>query len=240
MSLSEIDQAFASLIDKSAEMLNIAHPRTDFSELIPVKPEPRVEIDFNLITTITGNQKQRYHQEYQALYSELKRFEPRALTFSALEPGQGVTFTATNIARLWADEDKDKKILLLEFYNGFSGSEYENYKDEKAQAINEPQSLEDAIGFIESDNLYILSIRSAAAKTDIGEFWQRLKSSFDLIIIDAAPKGFNILTDQAISLSTGVILITAQKPDPVHIKTFERETKELSGRFLGVILNAME
>ncbi len=240
MNLSEIDQAFASLIDKSAEMLNIAHPRTDFTDLIPVKIEPRIAVDFDLVSTIESNGKPKYHREYQALFSELKRFEPDVITFSSLEPGQGVTFTATNIARLWAEENKDNKILLLEFYNGFSGSEYDNHKDEKARAINEPQSLEDALGYIESDNLYVLSTRSAAVKTDIAEFWQRLKASFDLIIIDAAPKGFNILTDKAIGLSTGVILITAQKPDPVHIKTFERETKELNGRFLGVILNAME
>ena len=240
MGVPEIDQAFSTLIDKSVELLHIAEPTTAFSKLIPVKPVKRLELDFKLLCKIATLPRPLYTREYQALFTELKRFEPTVLTFSSIEPGQGVTFTATNIARLWAQEEKEKKILLLEFYNGFSGIEYANPKDEEAQTVNDPQLLEEYLTNSPEDNLYLLSVHSSSIKTDIEEFWSRLTSSFDLIIIDAAPKNFNIMTDTIINRSTGVILISSQKPDPVNVKVFQEEVKELKGRFLGVVMNAMD
>ena len=239
MSVHEIDLAFTALIDKSAELLNMARPQTSFNTLKPVKIIPRLEIDFELIASIESDSKPYYTNEYNALFSELKRYEPSVLTFSSIEPGQGVTFTATNIARLWAREE-NKKILLLEFCNGFSGCIYPIITDEEALTITNPQKIEEYISYASEDNLYLLSLRSSSIKSNIDEFWNRLTSSFDLIIVDASPSGFNIMADQAISRSTGVILISSQKPDPVNIKVFEKNTKELGGRFLGVILNAMD
>ena len=240
MSVPEIDQAFSTLIDKSVELLHIAEPDTAFSRLIPVKPVKRLELAFNSILEIDSLHKPLYNNEYQGLLTELKRFEPSVITFSSIEPGQGVTFTATNIARLWAQEESEKKILLLEFYNGFSGMEYSNTRDEEAVTISDPQLLEEYLTNASEDKLYLLSLRSSKVKTDIEEFWTRLTSSFDLIIVDAAPKNFNIMTDNIISRSTGIILISATKPDPVKVKVFQEEVKELKGRFLGVVMNAME
>ena len=239
MGVHEIDLAFTALIDKSAELLDMARPQTNFNALKPVKITPRVEIDFNLISSVESGNKAHYTNEYKALFSELKRFEPSVLTFSSLEPGQGVTFTSTNIAKLWAREE-GKKVLILEFCNGFSGCKYPITVDEESETITNPQKIEEYISYVTDDNLYLLSLRSSNIKSDIDEFWNRLASSFDLIIVDASPSGFNIMTDQVISRSTGIILVSSQKPDPVNIKVFEKNTKELGGRFLGVVLNAID
>ncbi len=240
MGVKEVDKAFTAMIDMSGEILNIGRPRTKFSALKTVIPTPpRIQVDFEIVETIESLNTPVLEKEYLPLFTELKRFEPSALTFSSIEPGQGVTFTARNIARLWAKEES-KKILLLEFYNGFSGSEYSNIQDEDGDVFSNSQLLEEYLSYAQEDNLYLYSVRSSSINVDIGEFWQRVSSSFDLIIIDAAPKGFNIMTDKAIERSTGVIMISSQKPDPVNVKVFERETKELGGRFLGVILNAVD
>ncbi len=238
MGVKEVDIAFTSMINMSAELLKMSQPRTTFTSL---KPRPkRLQLAFDRLQDIASPAAAIPSQEYQALLSELRRFEPSVLTLSALEPGQGVSFTATNIARLWAEAQPERKILLLEFYNGSSGCEYDIIPDETGQAVSDPQLLEEYIACSPEDNLYLLSIHAASIMSRFDDFFERLQASFDLLIIDAAPKGYNIMTDEAISRSTGVILISAVKPDPVRVKAFTEEVKELSGRFLGVVLNAID
>lgn len=240
MGVGEVDNAFMVMIDMSAELLNIGRPEVPFEALKRPEPVvPKSSIDFEMVTAAQVDNPAIYHDEYLPLQTELKRFEPEVLLFSSLEPGQGVSFSAGNIARLWGKETSEK-VLLLEFYNGSTCDKYNNPVDEDAEAIRDAALLEEYLVQLENENVYVYSVRSAAVKEGFAQFWEIVKNSFDLIIIDSAPLGFNIMTEKLFSLSTGVIMITAHKPDPVHVQFFEKEVKENDGRFLGVVLNAIE
>ena len=239
MGVKEIDNAFMAMIDKSAELLNIGKPEAAFSMLKqPEIKEVKSEVDFTRIIELAVTEKELYQEDYLPLLTELKRFEPDSLMFSALEPGQGVSFTARNIARLWREDGK--KVLLIEFYNGFSGSCYDNPLDEKAEAVKNNDILEDYLVQLENENVYLYSVRASAIKNGFIEFWQILQNSFEMIIVDAAPQGFNIMADRLFSSVTGVIMISSHKPDPVLVQSFEKEVKENQGRFFGIVMNAVD
>lgn len=240
MGVKEVDQAFMSMIDMSAELLQIGKPETAFSLLKqPEIIEVKSSVDFELIDTVHADDCRLYEDEYLPLLTELKRFEPDSLLFSSLEPGQGVSFTAGNIARIWA-ADTQIKVLLLELYNGTSGSSYNNPADKEAAGISDNLLMENYLVQLEDENVFVYSVRAAAVKDGFDEFWQILKNSFDMIIIDAAPQGYNIMTEKLSGLATGAIMITSRKPDPILVQSFEQNTKNSSGRFLGVVMNAME
>lgn len=235
---SEVDRAFAALIEASAELLAQGRARTPFSVL---RPQPkRIGLDFDRVRStpemehpLTPEQK----EGYSALYRELNRFEPRALLFTSPEPGQGVSFTAHNLARMWSSQ-QGRKVLLLELYNGGSGLSYE--LPEGAPAAQRPQELEDYIFRCPDNGLYLFSGHATQSGGMEGETWQRLQASFDLIVADCSPFWHNALAAKLAAKTDGVIFICSRPPAKPVVDRLERDLDAAGARFIGVIMNAVD
>lgn len=233
---NDVDQAFAALIEGSAELLTIGKARTPFAAL---RRQPkRLELDFARIPSMNGPAlEEEVRREYAVLHQELSRFEPGVLLFTSAEPAQGVSFTAHNLARMWSAE-RNMRVLLLELYNGASGLDYD--LPAGAPAARDPQKLEETIRRCAGSGLYLLSAHTPQAGGMSGEAWLRLSSSFDRIILDCSPFWHNAAAAKFAPLADGVALISTHAPAKPVIDRFERELNGCGARFLGVIMNAVQ
>lgn len=232
--VNEVDRAFGALIQESEELLARGRARTPFSAL---RRQPqRLELDLAGIEEVQAPElSERARKEYAQLHRELTRFEPRALLFTSPEPGQGVSFTAHNLARMWCAK---KKVLLLELYNGQSGLEYE--LPEGALAVACPQRAEEILRRCPASGLYLLSAHAPEAGGIQGELWLRLRSSFDLIVVDCSSFWHNALAAPLAPLTDGVILVCGHPPVKPVLDRLERDLYAMDGRFIGVIMNAVD
>ncbi len=236
-----LDKAFATMIEQSASILSLGRPMKRFEELLP-KPEPlaRFECDFDLVVPVekeAGEISTEKFNVYHPLVEELKRFEPQVTMITALEPGQGVTYTAHHIARLWSD-DPLKKTLLLELYNGMSGLDYYLPQVEARALAADSQKLEGCLRYSDVADLYLLSLHSAGGAGFTGEVFSRIKASFETVIIDCGPYWHNSLASKLAPLSDGVVLISSHKPDTDLVRRFNDELVGNDARFMGVLMNA--
>lgn len=235
---NKIDIAFGNMIARSEELLDIGRPRVKFSALRPCPK--RLECDLAAVSVLGTPGRplsDRAFSEYSALLGELKRFEPGVLLFTSAEPGQGVSFTAHNIARLWSD-DGTQRILLVEFYNGESGLPYELPHTEGAQLVRQPQDIEQYMRRCPHSGLYLLSCHAPGATGFTGEPWLRISSTFDLVIIDCSPFWHNALAARLAPMADGVALVAARAPELEVITRFEKELREGGANFMGVIMNS--
>lgn len=235
--LNTFDQAFASMIEQSEKIISCGRPAVAFDQLLPKpQPKPRLECELRSIAPVDpayDELSERQIQSYQPLIDELLRFEPQSIMFSAIEPGQGVTFTAHNLARLFSQKGST---LLLELYNGRSGLTYDLPTVQARSIATNPQSLEQHIR--RCGDLYLLSAHVPGAGAFTGGVLKRLKASFDYIIIDCAPYWHNILAPRLAPLVDGVAMIASHKPQDHVIKRFYDELDSSGARFMGLLMNA--
>lgn len=241
MPASVIDAAFKTMIPKSAEIIAQGRPAAPFKEFKYIPPsEPKASLELALCAISEKNHRElsiTMRNGYAPLLAELKRFEPYSIVFSSLEPAQGVSFTAANIARLFA-EDETKRTLLVEFYNGPISEEFEQIPDEKCEALSDAQLLEKYITYDNESKLFTYAAHAASGGVGLDEFWKRIKATFDLVLFDCSPGGYNSMLEKVAPLACGTVLIASNEPDAQDVQKFDEDLRLHGGRFIGVVMNA--
>ncbi|MDR0868234.1 MAG: hypothetical protein LBP75_07140 [Planctomycetota bacterium] len=231
-----IDEAFSALIPQGAEWLGAKRPAAAFAALRRREPAAApVECDLSvcrrreLATALTPAMS----AVYQKIVAEIRRFNAGPMLFTALEPGQGTTFTAANLARTWNGGDAAERILLVEF---FTGGDADPDADQRGEIFIDAQTLERFIAF--APQAKIFHLRAAASKSNLdgcGEVWKRLTATFDRLFFDVSPVGFNPLLPWLSSRVSATALVANHQPDALAVRKFADAT----AGFMGVILNSV-
>lgn len=234
-----LDTAFVNLIPQGATLIADGRPEVAFADLRYQAPTPPpLECELEALPTIKPKNKltEKMRGVYGDLLRELRRFEPKSVLFTAFDIGQGTTFTAENLATMWAANEPPEKILLCEFYSGVNEDEY---RDEDGEIFYDCQQVESYLYYNATQKIYRLTACASAATLDsLPALFQRLNATFTRVLVDVTPVGYNPLFSWFAKQMNGTILIARQPPEAKIVKQFVDELRELGGRFMGVILNA--
>lgn len=238
-----MEDAFASLIAQGEEIIAAGKPRTPFSALRYREPAPRVECRLEDCprTSAPASPSAAMRAAYAGLLHELRRFAPASVLFSSIDPGQGTSFTAANLATLWARdttaENPEEKVLLLEMYCG--PRENDTVIDVDGDIFRDAQTLEKYLCSTPNPGLYRLTAAAGNAALDgMAGLWKRLDATFTRIFIDASPAGYNPLFPWLAARANGTALVARKAPDAKAVKKFADNLIAAGGRFMGVIFNA--
>lgn len=234
------DEYFSTLIPQGEALIAAGRPATPFSALRWREPAaPRLECDLRALTVVAAPAAPTpaMRAAYAGLLREIRRFDPGQVLFTALEPGQGTTFTAANVAALWAEDAPEESVLYFEAYSG--PHEEAPLLDASGELCRDARKLEAFLGATATANFFRLNVAAGAAALDgMGELWARLTATFARVFIDASPAGYNPLAPWLGAHASGVALVARKAPDGRQVKKFTDALTAAGGRFMGVVLNA--
>ena len=238
--MTETD-AFANLVAQGEALIAAGRPVTPFSALRYQEPQPRREecpLSGLAVTEAPAAPTPEMASAYAKLLGELQRFAPAQILFSALEPGQGTSFTAANLAVLWAREAAaEENFLYVEFYCGPRNAD--TPLDARGEIFADAYRLEDFLCATAEPRLFRLTVAAGGAMLDgMLPVWKRLTATFAHVFIDASPAGFNPLVPWLGAHASGTVLVARKAPDGKTVNKFADKLASAGGRFMGVIMNA--
>lgn len=247
-----------ALPDSNTGLTAGANVNVDSSTRSVVRPLPdfvtwkvdaeRVEPRLVAIT----NPNSSYSEEYRSLRTHVlhksQRQKLQAIVVASVNPAEGKSVTAINLAWLLAQTDGVRCLLIDSDLRMPSLADYLGIEADKglSDILTGDTKLKDAIIRIEPSGLHILP--GGVARADVAELisgpkfsdlLQEAREMFDFVIIDAPPLG--IFTDAAVLINHAdgaMLVIRANRTKYASIdRVLEQLPKE---RMLGVVLNQSE
>ena len=201
---------------------------------------------------VTSQSKDSTSESFKALrtriqYSKLGTKSLKSILITSTLPMEGKTFVSVNLAGSFAITDKN--VLLLDcdlrkprIHSIFEAERFPGLSDYLFARV----SYDEIIRKTQLENLnYVTSgtippnPSELLGSKQMGEFFELLKSKFDLIVVDSPP--FISVTDSEIlfNVTDGTVLIAQANKTPLeaYIKTYERLRSLNPHNLLGCVLN---
>jgi capsular exopolysaccharide synthesis family protein len=172
----------------------------------------------------------------------------QAIVVVSVNPGEGKTVTALNLAWLLAQTDGIRALVIDSDLRMPSVVDYLGMETDKglSQVLDGTSTLVDSIVRVEPAGLHILP--GGAARNDVAELisgpkfkeiLREAREMFDCIIIDAPPLG--VFTDATVLINQADAALVVVRANRTRYSAMERLLEPLpKDRLLGVVVNQSE
>ncbi|MFN0123940.1 MAG: hypothetical protein ACKV2V_25845, partial [Blastocatellia bacterium] len=235
------DGAFAEARHQSTEHGGPAIRRT---RIIPDAPEPdtalarRAPAGTTPSLTLSGlpqNVRDEFRQLRFSIMQAAETQRLQVLVVSAVEPGDGASFVARNLALALA-EFEEQRVGLFEVTDGpafgtSGGGEQEKYQLALCRtAVPNLREIAGTQGEI--------TLQDLLRNCDTRAMMEMLRPRFEFVLIDAPAISANPETSLLATLADGIILVAQQDETKCHALTAARASLQSSrANILGVVLN---
>jgi len=190
-----------------------------------------------------------YCEEYRSLRTHVlhksQRQKLQAIVVVSVNPGEGKSITALNLAWLMAQTDGMKALMIDSDLRRPSVSDYIGIETDRglSQVLDGTATLTDSIVRLEPSGLHILP--GGAARNDVAELisgpkfkeiLREAREMFDCIIVDAPPLG--VFTDATVLINQADGALIVVQANHTRYSVMERLLEPLpKDRLLGVVVN---
>jgi succinoglycan biosynthesis transport protein ExoP len=229
-----------------------AIPKADFKDI----PEHN---DYEKIKQMTSQLSSYAHstspiaESYRALRTNLlfskKPGSIQTLLVTSIAPEEGKSFTSSNLAIIFAKQQKRTLLIDADFRRGVLHNSFGKKKEPGfANYLTNSLYLSEIVQDTYIPNLYLISCGSLVVNPDeilgsirFKKFLDEARRKFDFIIIDAPP--LNVATDAVIvstQVDAVVIVIRANKTNRNEAKERLDVFKTVPANLIGVVLNGAD
>ncbi|MEP6945725.1 MAG: CpsD/CapB family tyrosine-protein kinase [Acidobacteriota bacterium] len=193
-----------------------------------------------------------YCEEYRSLRTHVlhksQRQKLQAIVVASVNPSEGKSVTALNLAWLLAQTDGIKCLVIDSDLRMPSLTDYMGIEADKglSDILTGDTSLKESIIRLEPAGLHILP--GGVARTDVAELisgpkfkeiLREAREMFDFVIIDAPPLG--IFTDATVLINQADAAMLVVRANRTKYASLDRVLEQLpKDRILGVVLNQCE
>lgn len=184
---------------------------------------------------------------YQTITAALPDTDHRAVLLVGSRSNEGTSTLARQLARV-VSVRMEKSVLLIDLDRSrpdlhiYSKS---NPTSNSQGALKTEVEINQALTRVEESNLYVMPLfwRTMASPKTIddakrGDFWESLKSQFDLIIVDSPPASMFPDGPAIVSRLDGVILVVEAEKTRWHVALSVKEKiLKSGGNILGIVFN---
>lgn len=197
---------------------------------------------------ISSQESERGFSElHQAIESLLPDTNGRIIQFMGSREGEGASTVTREFARVM-DDKFGKKVLLLDA--DMNRKRRHGFMDVmKAYSLTEAHlndgSFEKALYQVSGSRVYMSQLPHDSNFTDKvygnlkkDHFWERIRQSFDVILLDSPPATISSGNFGYFSKTDGVVLVVeAEKTRLPVLESTVNKVKKSGGRILGIVLN---
>lgn len=188
------------------------------------------------------------------LHFSLANKEAKVILLTSPEPGDGKSFVSANLASAFAQENKKVLLIDADLRKGRQHKIFKVFNDKSKGysnlilSLNDEDVIKDFIIHTEVENLDLLpngafppNTSELLASTNNKELIEKLRTMYDLIILDCAPVlGLSDTLVMTRLSDINVVVVSKKKTKMEALESVKKSFMNVNAKINGVILNKVK